>query len=158
MYMRIKTLFGIALLFAVLGLLNAGFVYVRVQSGGPLPCFVVSGCDVVQASSYAYLFGVPLSLWGALYYALIAFSSLFLFIISSRAEWNIRYIYILRAWFLLVAFGFLFSWYLFALQAFIIGAFCSSCLFSLIDVIFITASAIVVRRRTRIGVPGISKP
>lgn len=156
--MRVKTFFGIALLFAVLGLLNAGFVYVRVQSGGPLPCFVVSGCDTVQASSYAYLFGVPLSLWGTLYYAITALCSLFLFVVSSRVDWNTRFIYLLRAWFLLAVFGFLFSWYLFALQAFIIGAFCSSCLFSLIDVIFIAASAAVVFRRTRLTLAETQKP
>lgn len=59
---------------AVLGALNTGYITATKLFGGETAC-PTSGCEQVLSSSYAYLFGLPLSLFGLLaYLAMMAFA------------------------------------------------------------------------------------
>ena len=53
-------------LFALAGLSAATYVFVTHSLGYELFCPFATGCDTVQNSSYAILFGVPFSLLGML--------------------------------------------------------------------------------------------
>src|SRR5262245_21205186 len=58
---------------AVAGLVGAGYLSWRKWAGGNAAfCSAGSGCDIVQASRYAMLLGVPTAFWGAGLYAAIA--------------------------------------------------------------------------------------
>ncbi len=141
-----KIFLWVIVLCALIGLVNAAVVFEKAQSGGVVPCFVVSGCDQVQNSSYAHLFGVPLSLWGIGYYlVLMSFTVGIMRLISSEKIHRLM----LHGWVLYVGFGFLFSLYLLYLQIFPIGALCSSCLLSLADMMVGAASAVIVWKRMR---------
>jgi len=88
-------------------------------AGHPLFCAPGSGCDVVQASRYAVLFGVPTALWGV---ALgVAVGSLALSGLSPR-RW--------LAAFLLSVVGLSFSAYLTYVEVAIVQAVCGYCLTS----------------------------
>lgn len=59
---------------AILGVLNTGYITATKLFGGETAC-PTSGCEQVLSSSYAYLFGLPLSLFGMLaYLAMVAFA------------------------------------------------------------------------------------
>jgi len=147
--MRIKIYTGIIIVCAILGILNASFVYYKDQSGGPLPCFVVSGCDAVQSSPYSHLFGISLSLWGVGYYVILMIVTICIVNPKSKIQ-NLKpeiSKYILNGFILWVWFGFLFSLYLLVLQLFVIHALCSSCLVSLIDTVIVAACGTIAWRR-----------
>lgn len=51
-----------------LGLLDAGYLTYERYAGKNLKCFIAQGCDVVTTSVYSEIFGIPLSLFGLLFY------------------------------------------------------------------------------------------
>ena len=106
---------------SAIGLLVAGYLAVNKWSGGTaLLCTAGSGCDIVQASRYAVVLGLPTAAWGAGLYA--AVGALALLGLPPR-RW-------LGAFLLAVA-GASFSLYLTYLSIFAIGATCTYCLLSL---------------------------
>ncbi|HEY9656920.1 MAG TPA: vitamin K epoxide reductase family protein [Allocoleopsis sp.] len=65
---------------AALGILNTGYITYTKLFGGEAAC-PTSGCEQVLSSSYAYLFGLPLSLFGLLaYLGIAAFALIPLFV------------------------------------------------------------------------------
>ena len=105
---------------SALGLLVAGYLTINKWSGGTaLYCTAGSGCDIVQASRYAVVLGLPTAAWGAGLYA--AVGALALLGLPPR-RW--------LAAFLLAVAGASFSLYLTYLSIFVIGATCAYCLAS----------------------------
>lgn len=105
---------------AGVGLLVAGYLaWLKWTGGTALFCTAGTDCDIVQASRYARVLGLPTALWGALAYAAIgalAFAGL------DRARW--------RAAFVLAAAGVGSSAYLTYLSLFELRAACVWCLAS----------------------------
>ena len=60
-----------AALLSLLGLLDAAYLSLERLTGGPLACPIGGGCETVQGSSYAILFGVPVAFIGVAGYALL---------------------------------------------------------------------------------------
>lgn len=136
---------------AALGVLNAGYLAWSAAIGDAPTCFLNSGCDVVAASPYSKFLGIPLATFGVFFYAMIAGFSLWkLFVHEALA---------LRFIFPAAAFGFILSLYFLYLQAFVIGAYCEFCLFSLFDatLIFLTSFYLWLRRRKQGTMNGISE-
>lgn len=105
---------------AVIGLVVAAYLtFTKWSGGGALFCTAGSGCDVIQASRYSLLLGLPTALWGAALYAAIA--GLALSGLSPR-RW--------LAAFLMAVAGASFSLYLTYLSALVIRALCGYCLAS----------------------------
>ncbi len=105
---------------AATGLVVAGYLTVNKWSGGSaLFCTAGSGCDIVQASRYAVVLGLPTAAWGAGLYA--AVGALALLGLPPR-RW--------LAAFLLAVAGASFSLYLTYLSIFDLGATCAYCLTS----------------------------
>lgn len=125
--------FSIFILFAILGIINAGYLSVTALSGNVPTCNFIHGCDLVAKSPYSYVFGIPLALFGVFFYTMILGFSLWGFMSNiARVRMYLRP---------LVFLGFLLSLYFLYLQAFVIHAYCEYCLFSLFDatVLFITS-------------------
>ncbi len=102
------------------GLLVAGYLaWLKWSGGAALFCTPGTACDIVQASRYASVLGVPTALWGALAYAVIGGLALAGF---DRARW--------RAAFVLAAAGVGASAYLTYLALFELRAACVWCLAS----------------------------
>jgi uncharacterized membrane protein len=109
-----------AVLISAAGFGLAAYLGVTQLAGGSaLFCEAGSGCDIVQASRYAVILGVPTALWGAALYVLIG--GLALSGLPAR-RW-------LTAFLLAVA-GASFSLYLTYLELFVIEAVCGYCLAS----------------------------
>ncbi|HJZ47546.1 MAG TPA: vitamin K epoxide reductase family protein [Roseiflexaceae bacterium] len=60
-----------AALLALLGLLDAAYLALERVIGGALACPIGGGCETVQSSAYAILFGVPVAFIGVAGYALL---------------------------------------------------------------------------------------
>jgi uncharacterized membrane protein len=141
--------------FLVLGLCAAGAaiaVYLSwLKWTGTTAAFCVSGsgCDIVQASRYGSLLGVPTALWGLLLYAAIgALAGLGL--TPARWTWAVY----------LAAAGAGFSVYLTALSVLVIKATCAYCLGSgaiavaILLVLLVRRAGLAQRRKLASLVPG----
>ncbi len=117
--------------FSFLGFLDATFLTLEHYNKGILPCYIFEGCDRVTNSSYSQIAGLPVALFGAVYYLAI-FIATILFI-------DTKYRPILYILIFLPIFGFLFSLWFMYLQIFVIKAICFYCVISAI-----TSTALLV--------------
>jgi uncharacterized membrane protein len=105
---------------AAAGLAVAGYLtWTKLAGGTALFCAEGGGCNVVQASRYSVLLGIPTALWGAVFYVVVA----------ALALWGLTP----RRWvwaFALAASGVAFSVYLTVLSIVEIRATCAWCLTS----------------------------
>lgn len=107
---------------SVAGFMDAVYLWIKAIVGSPVTCYAFGGCDTVAQSKYSLLLGIPLSLLGAVFYAaMIVLLTYYLRHKTKRGLQQVQYIAI---------FGGLFSLYLFALQAFVIEAWCFYCVIS----------------------------
>jgi uncharacterized membrane protein len=113
---------------AFAGLVDAAYLtYLKFQLMTNGPGCAFGGCDEVNQSSFAMLFGVPVAVWGLLVYAmLLVMSLLWLKAEGERGMWLGRGILALSAG------GVAFSAYLTALELFVIRAICPFCVISAI--------------------------
>jgi uncharacterized membrane protein/glutaredoxin len=125
---------------SVAGLLVSAYLsWTKITGAQALFCTAASSCDVVQASRYATLLGVPTGLWGLALYAVIGILALQGF---TFRRW--------RAALVVATAATAFSVYLTAVSLFVLHAACPYCLVSLaIEV----AILVDVARRWR-AVPG----
>jgi uncharacterized membrane protein len=105
---------------ALVGLAVAGYL-TALKLGGTQAflCRGGSGCDLVQASRYSVLAGVPTAMWGAGIYGAVA-------VLSAMPRTARRW----QAAFMLVSGAVAFSLYLTCVSIFVIGATCPYCLAS----------------------------
>lgn len=108
------------LLLAVAGVLVSGYLgALKLRGGTAVLCEAGGGCDIVQASRYATMLGVPTALWGTAFYLAIAVLAA-LGLDARRWRWA----------FLLAAAGVAFSAYLTVISVAVLGAACVWCLVS----------------------------
>jgi len=110
----------IVICLALAGVAVAGYL-TALKLGGTQAflCRDGNGCDVVQASRYSVLAGVPTALWGAAIYLAIA-------VLAAMPRTVRRW----QAAFMLAAGAVAFSLYLTSISIFVIGATCPYCLAS----------------------------
>jgi len=122
---------------ALLGLGVAGYLTALKLGGNQaFLCRDGSGCDMVQASRYSLLAGVPTAMWGAGVYLAIA-------VLAAMPRTVRRW----QSIFMLAAAAVAFSIYLTILSVFVIGATCPYCLAS--GAIAVALLATIVVRRPR---------
>lgn len=122
---RIGVVFILLLAFA--GLADSLYLTQQKLSGAPLLCNIqnLDGCNVVANSEYSMLFGIPLSEYGVLFYAILFVLAALELVLFDRLLRRV-----LQVISLISLIG---SLYFTAVQIFFIGAFCIYC----------TASAII---------------
>lgn len=103
----------IALCVSFLGFADAAYLTLEHFLNRIPPC-TVGGCEVVLTSPYAVVAGVPIALFGALYYIVV----FFLILYGAHRRLLVA----------LVSLGFVASLALIGLQAFVINAWCLYCL------------------------------
>lgn len=102
------------------GFVDATYLTVKHLQNEAPACSVLEGCDQVTGSQYAELFGIPVALLGAIYYAVIFFLSIAY--IDRKQE------QILRILSLTTTVGFLASaWFVYA-QLVLLDAICLYCM------------------------------
>lgn len=134
------------LVLAFFGLADSTYLAQHEASGTPLLCNIqnLSGCNIVAASPYSHIFGIPLAEFGILFYSIIFVLAALEIVLFDRLLRRV-----LQAISLI---GVVASLYFTLIQAFVIRAFCIYCLVSALIalLIFILASLIEpIGRRTR---------
>ena len=120
---------------SIIGFIDSVYLALKTLFGSPITCSAFGGCDVVAQSEYSAMLGVPLSMFGVLFYAaVIVVMTYYLQRGKARALELILYG---------LLFGGLFSLYLLALQAFVIEAWCLYCVIA--DTIGIIAAVLAIR-------------
>ena len=126
---------------AVIGLVDSLYLtYAHYQQGGSIVCDVGSGaCDEVTTSKYSVVFGIPLAIFGILFYLSIL-TSAFLY----KKNGGRKTLRVLWGW---AALGFGVSLYLTYLQALVLHAYCPLCLTSATLSAFIFLSVILLSKK-----------
>ena len=101
-------------------MLSAFYLTLQHYRGGTPQCYVVDGCALVQTSKYSALFGVPIALPGAFFFAAMFSLGIALMIVPTR---SLTLIYKILAYA-----GALAAIPLFLLQAVVLRAYCTYCL------------------------------
>lgn len=141
---------GLILGLALLGFADALFIFVEKTLGGPIPCFLGTGCDAVANSPYSKLFGVPLVVYGMAFYLVVGVITLLY--LDTKKEIFARLI------FPVTGIGFLMSLYFIYIQKFLIGAFCVYCVISIVITILLFALGIASRRMLQQSTPSTHLP
>ena len=125
-------------LVSFLGFLDATYLTVNHLVYGSTPCTLLQGCEIVTSSIYSTIFGVPIALFGALFYLIILLLTLWYW--DSKQTWALLAIAILSIPAVVVAA------ILVGLQAFVLKAFCLYCLISALSstIIFILGMTYLV--------------
>ncbi len=124
---------------ALLGFIDASYLSIEHFQNIIPPCSVTGGCEVVLTSIYSTIFGVPVSLLGAIYYLIIMIGTL-IFLESKNP--------ILFKWSLLLTIpGFLFSLWFVYIQIFELHSYCIYCLGSFLTttILFVSTMEIISR-------------
>lgn len=138
------------LILAFCGLADSAYIAQHDASGAPLLCNIqnFSGCNVVAASQYSHLFGIPLAQYGVMFYSIVFILAALEIVIFDRLLRRVLQVASLI--------GLISSLYFVFIQMFFIGAFCIYCSISglITLLIFILASFIEpVRVRAAHHVP-----
>ena len=105
---------------AFVGFLISFYLTVTHYRNAVPPCYVTSGCESVVTSRYSTILGIPLSLFGAAFFAIMFYLGISLTTGSNRV--------VIRAYDLLAFAGILAAIVLFLLQAVVLKAYCIYCL------------------------------
>lgn len=145
---------ALILILAFCGFADSVYLMQHAFDGVPLLCDIqnLSGCNVVAASHYSYIFGIPVAELGVLFYGTIFVAAALEIILSDQFLRRV-----LQGGALI---GGLFSLYSVSVQVFVLGAFCIYCLTSasIAFLIFILASCIEPVRRLARQLPPAPPP
>lgn len=129
------------LIVALIGFVDASYLTIEHFRGVIPPCTVTSDCGLVLTSSYSVIYGMPMSLLGAIYYLTILVG-LFAYLDTKNAK-------ILKWTLLITIFGLLASLSLIYVQVFVLYSYCLYCIISatVSVVLFISAMEVLEKYR-----------
>ncbi len=135
-----KIVVSIFLVVSLIGFTDATYLTVEHYRGEIPPCGI-KGCEKVTTSEYSTFLGIPIALFGSLYY-------LFFFLMSV-AFFDTKNKKILRILSSLSPIGFIMSVYFVVLQLFVIKAICLYCMLSIITstILFITGMCYLFKKK-----------
>lgn len=129
------------LTFSFLGFLDATYLTAQHYMNIIPPCSVVEGCEQVLTSQYAEIFGVPVALFGAIFYLTVFILGIAFFDTGKKI-----FLKILTP---ITFLGFAATLYFMYLQAFVINYWCQYCIISAVTSTALFVSGIVIWRQTK---------
>lgn len=137
----LKTLFLAA---SLIGFFDAAYLTIKHFQGEAPNCLWLTGCDIVAASEYAVLFGIPIALLGAIYYL-----SIFVLAVIYLDTKNTAFVKLATA---LIGVGMFFSLGLVYLQLFVLKALCLYCLMSAaITALLLIVGILILKKSSRLS-------
>lgn len=131
-------LLGIATVAAAIGFGDSLYLTFSHYGDSAVVCNLLDGCNVVLGSTWATVFGIPVALFGAVYYSVLLL--LLLYYHVSKREILIKVLLavstvgvVLSLWFLYVQLG-------------IIGSLCEYCLLSLVSTLCVWIAVMALSR------------
>jgi uncharacterized membrane protein len=136
---RYKTVISLSLI--VLGFIGMGissYLTYGHLANVTVVCPFEANCDLVAASPYAKMWGVPISLLGSLMYAALTLMGFWL--LRKESEWE--HLVALGTYAVALS-GTIFTGYLYYLEIFVIHAFCSWCIASSVVIVSILVLSLI---------------
>lgn len=131
----------------ILGLLGFGIsLYLAVSHylNFSVPCTVTQGCETVLSSKYAMFIGLPLSVWGCVYFVCLIVASL---LANHYSIWQ-------KLLTVLVSIGAICSLIFLSLQFFVIKKICQYCLaVDLLSIVIFLLDINIVRHKNEVVLP-----
>ncbi|OGG76530.1 hypothetical protein A2950_02090 [Candidatus Kaiserbacteria bacterium RIFCSPLOWO2_01_FULL_55_19] len=123
------------LVLAFLGLADSLYLAQSAETGIPLLCDIqnLTGCNIVAASEYSRVFGIPLAEYGVFFYGVLFVLAALELVLFNR--------FLRRTLQTLAVIGIIFSLYFSILQIFVINAFCIYCLVSALIALLVIVCA-----------------
>ena len=121
MTQRLKIAAIVFLILSVIGFIDSAYLTAKHYSGVIPPC-TIKGCEVVLASKYSEVAGLPVALFGSLYYLVILSLSASYLVVKKEP--------IIKFEAILTPLGLIASMYFVYLQLFVIKAICQYCMLS----------------------------
>jgi uncharacterized membrane protein len=120
--MSTRTYSTIIIVLALLGLADAAYLSDMAFAGASLTCNIagLDGCNVVAQSVYSKVFGLPLALYGVMFYSIFILS----FVVSLLRPHHRLFLFVA----LIGLAGVLFSTYFLYIQVVLIKALCVYCI------------------------------
>lgn len=118
--MKNKLLLPLIALLSFLGFVDSAYLTITHYQNIIPPCSIVTGCETVLNSSFSEFLGIPVALFGSIYFAVL---TIFLILMMQKNLKNGRKILLI-----FTSFGALGAIYFLSVQAFVIKAFCQYCL------------------------------
>jgi uncharacterized membrane protein len=141
--MNASSLKALMLVASVLGIADAWYLTQSALTDTPLTCTIegLDGCNIVAQSAYSHLFGLPLALYGVVFYALVfAITAVSFFVKNARLP---------LALFALSAVGLAASLVFVGIQIVLIQAVCIYCIASAIIALILFACSLPLWRKSR---------
>lgn len=135
-HLRSKLLNIVIIVLAAVGVFDAALLTKEHYAGTFLPCTITKGCDVVLSSKYSEVFGIPLALFGVVFYIAVLTLALVYFYNQT--------IIAKRVLLLLGSIGFASSLVLVYIQGAVLRAWCQYCLLSALTSTLIFVSVVVL--------------
>lgn len=126
---------NVSLIAAVVGLIDS--IYLTWLKVGKDEIICIGGCDVVNASKYSEIFGIPIAIFGALSYIAI------LGVVLFWDRWEFLSNYASYLFFGVTLVGVLYSAYLTYLELAVIHAICPFCVVSAVVMVILFIISIV---------------
>ncbi|TAN58114.1 vitamin K epoxide reductase family protein [Patescibacteria group bacterium] len=126
---------------ALIGFIDASFLTIEHYRGVVPPCSIISGCEKVTTSDYSKVFGIPLALFGAVYY--------FALLVLIIAYFDLKNAIILKIAALITPIGLLASIYFVYLQLIVLKAICLYCMISAAASIILVVLGMIILRAAK---------
>ena len=120
------------------GFADASYLTIKHYLAAPVPCSLIGNCEAVLTSKYSMFFGIPVALFGSLYYLTLLILSL----IYLDAKKSLVLAWLFRLSWVGVAFS---LWFIFV-QLFILKEICLYCMFSAVTSISLFLLAFKILR------------
>lgn len=140
------------LVLSVLGIADSWYLTQSALMSTPLTCNIngLSGCNIVEQSQYSHLFGIPLGIYGLVFYGILLLLGIYIYLRHSR----LVFLGLLAiSWI-----GLLASAVFVYIQAFMIRALCIYCLSSALISLLLAVSATWLWRKYRLQNLAIPEP
>lgn len=119
---KISTSFLFLMVLSIIGFADALYLTIKHYANSNINCSIFDGCELVTTSIYSSLFGIPVAVFGLVFYSLV-FALIILFSKLNKKKF-------LTFLLIITSIGFLFSIYFVFVQIFLINAYCLYCLVS----------------------------
>lgn len=123
------------MLLSIAGFFDSSYLTILHYKNIVPPCTITKDCEVVLNSQFSTVLGIPIALFGSLFFLAL----IFLLLLN---KWNQAFKYFK----LLTLLGLIASVILFCIQAFVLHSFCQYCLLSEIITLAIFILSFIVRR------------
>ena len=135
-----KWLAPLFLIISFISFLDSSYLVAKHYLGGIVPC-TFGGCEKVLTSSYSIIMGVPVALFGAVYYLIFIGTCLYYF--DSENERIIKYL----SFYSII--GFIASFWFMVVQLFVIKSICEFCMLSAISSSTLFVSGMIYLAKNR---------